>query len=707
MSLIQKIRDKYARVAVIAIGLALLGFILMDAFAGRGSLGGNDTTLGKINGKEIEYEAFNRRVSEISKRQGQNGQDATQQIVNGLWQQEINDVLMSEQYEELGITITDKELDQLLFGPNPPQVFRQNFSDPNSPWDPNAARQTYNQVKKTGSPDQKAALTELIDYVKKEALMNKYNALLANSVYIPKWFLEKRNVDNSQLATAAYVGVPYTSIADSTVKVTDDEINTYVKAHEKDYELKEESRSISYVQFSADASAADSAAIRNQLLSVRDSFQTTTNPKDFLIQNRSQIPYNDQWIAKADLTLQNSDTIFNAPNGAVVGPVVEPGLFLMSKIIDRKTQPDTAKVRHILIQTAQPDQQTGQWIPTRDTAIAKKTADSVKNAIAAGANFDSLMVKLSDDPSKVENKGVFDSITRNAQLMPEFKDFALNNPVGYKGIVKTAYGYHYMEVMNQRGSSPVYKVAFFGLPIEPSSETVTDASNAASMLAGNASDEKSFNEYFEKNLKAKGFNKLTAANLRPMDYNVTGINGSARDLVKDVFNADKGDVLDPKSIGNSYIVAVVTDVQRAGLPSASAVRTMVEPILMNRKKAEQIKKQMGTVNDLNAVAAKFNQQVQTADSIRFNGASALGYETKVLGAVFNPSNKGKVVAEGIAGQMGVYALRVDNTFTGAVDNAGIEQQRQMLEMQYRQQMRSPVDVLQRKAQIKDYRAKFY
>ncbi|HEY0042208.1 MAG TPA: SurA N-terminal domain-containing protein [Flavisolibacter sp.] len=703
MSLIQKIRDKYARVAVIAIGLALLGFILMDAFAGRGSMmGGNDTTLGKINGKKIEYDEFNRRVSDISKRQGQNGQDATQQIVNGLWAQEINDVIMGEQYKELGITVTEKELDALLFGANPPQAFRQNFGDPNSPWDPNVARQNYRQIEKTGTLEQKKYLAELIDYIKKEAMMNKYNALLTNSVYIPKWFLEKRNVDNSQMANAAYVGVPYTSIADSTVKVTDDEINSYVKAHAKDYELKEESRSVSYVQFSADASAADSGVVRDRLLAVRDSFQTTSNVKEFLIQNRSQIPYNDTWIAKTDLNLQNGDTVFNAPTGAVIGPVVEPGLFLMTKVLDRKTQPDTAKVRHILVSTTDPT----SGAPLRDSTVAKAKADSIMRVIAAGASFDSL-VKISDDPGKVMNNGVYDSITRNAQFVQEFKDFALNNPVGTKGVVKSQFGYHYMEVLNQRGNSLVYKVAFFGLPIEPSPETVTEASNAASMLAGNASDEKSFNEYFDKNLKAKGYNKLTAANLRPMDYNVTGINGSARDLVKDIFNADKGDVLDPKSIGNSYIVAVVTDVQKAGIPTASAVRSMVEPILMNRKKAEQIKKQMGTVTDLNAVAAKFNQQVQAADSIRFSGGGALGYENKVLGAVFNPANKGKVVAEGIAGQMGVYAIRVDNTFTGAVDNAGIEQQRQMLEMQGRQQMRSPVDILQKKAEIKDYRAKFY
>ncbi|HVF80658.1 MAG TPA: SurA N-terminal domain-containing protein [Flavisolibacter sp.] len=710
MSFIQKIRDKYARVSVIAIAIALLGFILMDALAGKGSGGTRETTIGKINGKEIEADAFMRRVNEISKRQGQQGGEiGTEQAVNGLWQQELNDAIMGKQYEELGLTITSKELDQLLFGQNPPQEFRQAFSNPQTPgqWDPGAVRQQFNSIKKSGTPEQKQQLNELIEYVEKQALLNKYNALLTSSVYIPKWFLDKRNIDNSQMAKAAFVSVPYTSIADSTVKVTDAEINNYVQAHKKDYELKEETRSISYVQFNANASAADSAKVKSDLMAAKDSFQATTNVKEFLIQNRSLAQYSDTWISANDLTLQNKDSIFKTPTGVVGGPFAEPGAMLLSKILGSKTQPDTAKVRHILIATATQDPQTGQFVPTRDTLLAKKTADSIQSAIAGGAIFDSVMVKLSDDPSKAINKGVFDSITRNAQLVPEFKDFALNNPVGFKGVVKTQFGYHYMEVLNQRGSSPVYKLAFFALPIEASSETVSQANNDATLFAGNSKDEKSFNDYFEKNLKAKGLTKGVASNLRPMDFSLTGLAGSSRELIKEVFTADKGDVLDPKLINNNYVVAVVTDVEKAGVPSANSVRAMIEPVLRNKKKADQIKAQMGKINDLNTVATKFNQQVQPADSVRFSGGGALGYETKVLGALFNPANKGKVCPEGIAGQAGVYAIRVDATFTGAVENADIEAQRKMLEMQARQQFRSPVEVLQKKADIKDYRAKFY
>jgi peptidyl-prolyl cis-trans isomerase D len=710
MSVIQKIRDKYARVAVIAIGLALLGFILMDAFAGRSSIfGSRDTTIGKINGKKIDADAFMRRVSDISKRQGFEGENGTAQAVNGLWQQELTDKLMGEQYEELGISISDKELDQLLFGPNPPQEFRQAFGNPQDPqaWDPGQVRQQYNQLKKSGTPEQKAQLAELIDYIGKQQLLNKYNALLTNSVYIPKWFLEKRNVDNSQMAKASFVSVPYTTISDSAVKLTDAEINDYVKAHKKDFEQKEESRSVSYVAFSAAPSAADSAAVRDQLLQLKDSFQRTSNVKEFLVANRSLAQYNETYVSDKDLNLQGKDSIFNAPIGVVTGPLVEQDAMLLAKLMDRKTQPDTVKVRHILI-ALNPTDAAGQPGAARDSVTAKRLADSVQQAIAAGANFDSVAVRLSDDAGSKFRGGVYDSITRQTQFVPEFKEFAFNNPTGAKGVVKTQFGYHYMEVLSQKGSSPVYKVAFFALPLEASSETQSQASNEANMFAGNTKDEKSFNEYFEKTLKAKGYQKMVASNLRPMDFFITGVNGSARELVKEVFQADKGDVVSPSQpINNSYFVAVVTDVNKAGLPSASSVRSMVEPILRNQKKAEMIKKQMGTVTDLNVVATKFNQPLQPADSLLFSGGGALGYETRVLGAIFNPANKGKVCPEGIAGQAGVYAIRTEAVFTGAVENAGIEQQRQMLEMQSRQMFRSPVEVLQKRAEIKDYRAKFY
>jgi peptidyl-prolyl cis-trans isomerase D len=174
-------------------------------------------------------------------------------------------------------------------------------------------------------------------------------------------------------------------------------------------------------------------------------------------------------------------------------------------------------------------------------------------------------------------------------------------------------------------------------------------------------------------------------------------------------------VFGPERVGDSYIVGVVTEINEPGLRSVNSVRSSLEPALRNKKKAEQIKKNIGQITTLEQVAAKVNQQVQTMDSIRFSGDRQLGYEPKVLGAAFNPANKGKVVTEPLSGSSGVFVLRVDNVGTTPIDAANIEQQRQMMEMQVRQQLMQQmnqgynpiIETLKRVANVKDNRSKFY
>lgn len=186
--------------------------------------------------------------------------------------------------------------------------------------------------------------------------------------------------------------------------------------------------------------------------------------------------------------------------------------------------------------------------------------------------------------------------------------------------------------------------------------------------------------------------------------------GTSRSLVKAIFDADLGDVIQPERVDETYVVASVTEIDKEGLQTATKARTIIEPILRNQKKASQIKQKLGKITTLEAAAASTKQAIQTADSIRLNGANAVfGFEGKVIGAVFNPANKGKTVSEPIEGQAGVYILRVENISATAIDNTNIEAQRQMMQMQTRQAMmqRSPAESLKETADIKDNRSKFY
>ena len=709
MSVIQDIRDKYARWAVIAIAVALLGFILMDALAGRGSIFGNrNTNVGKINGKSIDYQQFAFKVQDYEKRLGpQAGENRTEQAVNDVWNQEVGTTLLSAEFEKLGLGVSDKELRDILYGANPPEDLRQGFTDPNTGvYNAVQAQQQISQISKSGSPEQKQQLQDYLGVLENQRLMEKYNALLMGAVYIPKWFIEKQNVDNGLVATVSYVSVPYSSIADSTVKISDGEIENYMKAHQKDFEQKEESRSLNYVMFSAAPNAKDSAAALAKAEALKQQLDTATQYEDLIQRSGSQMGFYDSYIAAKNIQNPLKDSILAAPVGAVAGPFADNNVYEISKIISQRNLPDTVKVRHILISTHQANPQTGEMMQVRDDSVAKHLVDSVQGLLNAGQPFDSLVVKFSEDPGSKSTGGVYENVF-TGQMVAPFNDFIFTNPVGSRGIVKTNYGYHLVEVLEQKGSSPAYKIAYLTVPIETSQETDNNANNDANMFAGSANNVKSFDETWEKEWRSKGVNKLAAVDIRPLDYSMQGLNGNARSLIRKVFDADKGDVIGPERVGENYIVAVVTDVEKPGLPSVARVRPMVEPVLRNRKKAEQIKKQMGQAADLNQVAQKFNQQVQTVDSVTFAGRNhALAFEQKVVGAAFNPANKDKV-SEPIEGQSGVYVIKATNVRTQPVAAADIAGQRQALEMQAKQSLRSPIEALQKAADIKDNRAEFY
>src|SRR5690606_21747701 len=144
---------------------------------------------------------------------------------------------------------------------------------------------------------------------------------------------------------------------------------------------------------------------------------------------------------------------------------------------------------------------------------------------------------------------------------------------------------------------------------------------------GDSRSVKTFNENFEKNLKGKGYNKLIATNIEPNAFTIEGI-GTSRELVKAIYKADQGDVVEPVRVDDKYIVAAVTEVNEEGLATANSARFRVEPILINQKKAESIKKKLGTISTLEAASTATGQPVQTADSLRLSNTQnpALGFE---------------------------------------------------------------------------------
>lgn len=715
MSVIQKIRDKYARWAVIAIALSLMGFILMDAFSNRGGLFSNrgSNVLGKVSGTNIDRVEFDKKMQVFGE---QVPEEQKAGLIKNIWDYEVSRVLVDKEAKKLGLSVTDKEMRDVLYGANPPQFIAQYFTDPSTGrFDGITAQKEINNLLKRGTPvDQYNKFSENIEVTRNQKLISKYINLFTNTIYYPKWYLEKKNIDNSLIGKLSYVMVPYASIADSTVKISDDEIKDYLKAHREEFKKENETRSLEYVLFSTAPSSADSAAAKAEIEKLKTQFAAAPDPGAFVIQQNSTIPFDSTYHGKSTIQVPARDSIFNTPVGSIFGPYLDVNNYVLAKVLDVKNLPDSVKSRHILIGTINP--QTGQ--PTMSDSAAKIKIDSIANAIKNGANFDSLVVKFSDDPGSKDKGGeyTFSSADIQTRLEKPFGQFILfDGKAGDKKVVKTQLGYHYIEILKDINVEPHYKIAYFAKTIEPSSETENAVQNMAAMFAGDSRDYKSFNANFEKNLKPKGFNKQVATDIDDMQFDLTGVNGSARNFIKKVFEADKGDVIGPESVPDNYVVAVVTEVNEPGLPSVASVRPMLEPILRNRKKAAMIEKNIGQITSLEQASSKLNQPIQTVDSVRLNGGPAIAYEPKVLGAIFNPNNKGKVITQPIEGNSGVFVIRVDNVSTTPIETANIEERRKQLEMQAKNQIMQQmqyggnpiVDPLRKNATIKDYRAKFY
>ena len=240
------------------------------------------------------------------------------------------------------------------------------------------------------------------------------------------------------------------------------------------------------------------------------------------------------------MQVPNKDAIIAAGLGNVYGPYVDSKNYTIAKLIGIKQWPDSASVRHILISTAA---QNGQQV--RDDSSAKRLVDSIKFAINSGASFESMVQQYSDDAGSKANGGKYDMFGQG-QMVGPFNDFSFDNTVGTKGIVKTDFGYHYIEVLKQTPRSPAYKIAYLSKVILPSNETVAAVSASAAAFAASAKDLKSFNE------QAVKLNKQAypATGIKEMDYEIPGI-GESRTLVRWVFEKDLQSVSEPVEVGDN------------------------------------------------------------------------------------------------------------------------------------------------------------
>ncbi len=711
MALIGQIR-KRSWLLIMFIGMGLALFIITSMFVGN-QIPFLDTqnVAGSVNGETINWTDFQAADDALYSGSGSDYYARRNALWNNYF---VESAIVGQEAEELGLGVSETEMQDLQFGPNPSPIVRQRVINQTGQFDPNQLAQIRSLMEQGSLNPGYARFWEAQKKeIRTDRLKTKLNDLVSKSMFTPTWMVEQYNTSKNGKATFRYVKVPFDEVDNSEVEVSDADLKNYLMENKAKYSEEEETRKINYVVFDVFPSREDSIAIRDTLARVARDFATATDDTLFVEDNEGIM--NPGYYTN-DLTEQNTplsqtlaDTLFNAPVGAVVGPYIDGNRYVVTKLMDRRVMPDSVDSRHILISATTPDQ----------FIAAEKTLDSLRILLEDGtANWDTLAKNFSQDPGSSGNGGKYENTTPN-QFVPEFSDLIFfKGNIGELYTIRTQFGVHLIEPLarkytDRNNRTERVKISTISLPIVPSQETQED-------VLGKAQDFMANNRTVEEMATAAesaGFTVETSNALKANDYLIgaMGSGETSRSIVRWAFdgNTKVGGVApevfsyqDPvEFFDNKYVVAGLRNVQDAGLPNIANVRDEILPLVRNMKKGEVIASKLS--QDLTTAASTFNTQIDTASNVTFNRSfvTGVGNEPKVIGAAFNLDANG--VSAPVVGSSGVFLIQLI-TKTEPTTTANIPSLRREASSASRGQVTSfLVRSMRKGADVEDNRARVY
>lgn len=706
MALIGEIRKK-SWLLILAIGLGLASFIMMDMFSGDKSVfGAGQNTVGSIAGEEVDWQEFNRVEQALY---GNSGGDVFSRR-NSLWNYFVEEKVIQKEAEQFGLGVSRDELLELEFSTDnrriSPVIF-QRFSDPNTRQIDRARLSSFQQAINEGnlSSEYQVFWKHQEGEIKKDRLQSKLSNLINKAVYTPTWMAEMVHANNNQQVNFDYVKIPFDEVADSEINLTDADFKSFLQKNKSKYTQTEEARKIDYVSFQVIPTKEDSMKIYNDLNGLLPDFRTTDNDSSYVERFYGAITGN--YLKKAELSPVYGDSLFNVPNGSVVGPFQDGKSYVAIKVLDKKIIPDSVRARHILINAkTQPEY-----------LAAQKTIDSLKVLVESGAHgFADLATSFSQGPSGP--KGGDLGFSGPGRMVQPFNDLIFYNAErGKVYSVITQFGVHLVEVTDQKfiNNESGVKIAVLTQNIVPSEDTQKDVYDKVMGFIGS---NRTLSALTKSVSEDPSITLETSPPVKVNDHFVGALGGNqtSRDIVKWAFEqASVGDVSPEIYVYNDevdfydakYIIAGLNSVQGKGLSSLAFIKNEIEPLVRNEKKGEILKGKISAKNLASVVSAFSGTSVESLTDVNFSSQSVagLGNEPKVIARAFDLEMN--QVSDPIVGNNGVYVVELKSKPALSAPS-NIPQIRQTASSQTRSKMTGQLpQALRKNAEIEDNRSRFY
>lgn len=640
MAIINTLRDKGGRILVVLIVLALAAFILGDPST-VGLFGGQDRGIAEIDGAEITYEEFQERVNVLSSvfvmNAGRNPQgDEIESIRNQAWQSFLVDLAYKPQYEALGMAISEAEQIDMVQGDNiHPHVIQMMGNQQTGQFDKEQVVAFLQQMSQA-PVEQQEAWIRFESTLADSRMMMMMDRLLDKTNYVTKAEARAEYQSQNSSVTAEYVYVAYSSIVDSTIAVTEDEMQAYIESKPKEYD-REESRDIAYVSFDIKPSAKDSAAVREEVAELLQGLKNAQNDSTYAALNTDGgFPFMTYRLESLpEYLFANGKPL---AEDSTAGPITLADRMVIYKMTSSGPGPEYAvKASHILI----------RWDDTSDEAkaTAKAKAEDVLRKARSGGDFSALAAEYSQDPSNANRGGDLGYFGEFGNFAQPFKDAAF----GHSGtgiiprVVETEFGYHIIRI-DEPKSNTQFKVAIIEKEFFVSNESLEAAYKMAAEFQSSVKDA----AQFEAVATERGLEVQKQTRVANQAQRIGGIQ-KARSLVLWLYNEAEVDAIsDVFEMDDTYVVATMTGIQEEGLARIADVENEVTMKVRNQKKAKIIADKLAKSGNktFEEIVAEYGKGASTQEAtftLSSTSITGIGLAPEAVGLAFS-LKEGEVTA---------------------------------------------------------------
>ncbi len=708
MSTLSKIRNNIGLVIALIV-ISLAAFILTDFFTGKTrGLGRSQNAAGEVAGQEIPVTEINRRVDNYSRGRQEQDKTAADQLQRDVWSEIVQEIINKKEYNSLGMKITDREESMLYFGPIVnPYIYQFPWfrNDSTGVFSPDMIRARFQMADQIdiNNPRSEAELNFKIDMLnlKKFLIANrlaqKWEVLIKGGALVSNNEILRSNIEQQKKVNISYLSIPYASISDDQVNVTDNDYQEYYDAVKESFKRGTEQVVIKYTLFPVKPSLADSSEAMMEISEYRDEFLEAEDAHLFAYQS-SNVPVYDTTLKRiselpeAIQGISNSDT--------VIGPVLGDNGYELLRVV--KTAEDTnstVKIRHILIQY--------KGATTQDTVDARQTANQIRNQLEANpSTFAVAALEKSDDfvtKSKAGELGWIDPFS----FGDNFGKDVNSAPIGRFIVTRSSGGYHVVQVMDRSKLKVSY--ASLSRTIGISSATDDSVSKRASQYASRILSGEDMDGILTEFPEA-----ITQVSppLVPSSYALRDLE-DGRPVIAWAFKQSEAGVTSDDLIKTDDAFVIGRVLSKGGNDYAPLVevREQLTAAVRQMVKARIIKQNLSALSgDLASMASAYGPGATTgsAPGLTFtsNVIPGLGTEPKVVGRAFG-MNQGET-SQAIAGNTAVYVIMIESiTDAPNLTENDIDIRRQpMVQQKKNTVFNNAANGLRDIANIKDYRYLF-